>query len=242
MSESGSLLVGDYMDDLSDNDSADNPKEAKASTESSFSIVDYEHDANEHYDDGDAEENVGRVCITTVETTPPAPATPTSSLSFSLSPSHAINLLPPPATAQPDEKLVIKLKKYHDIRSTGKTINQQLKSSKAFRNPDILEKLVVYCDILEIGSNYPKHLFDPEGYTESDFYDSLADAQNKCAEKKEAEKQGRTKVDFVPPTRPSVTKVVQIIKGDGSAPAKNKRSKWDSMEPDDQSKKSKTET
>jgi len=49
-----------------------------------------------------------------------------------------------------------------------------LYQSKAFYNPDILEKLITFCDIVEIGSNYPKDLFDPQNYETSDVYDVLA--------------------------------------------------------------------
>lgn len=59
------------------------------------------------------------------------------------------------------------------MKAQGKSVNQNLKRSKAFKNPDILEKLVQFVEVNEIGSNYPKHLFDPMGFDPSDFYDEL---------------------------------------------------------------------
>jgi len=65
------------------------------------------------------------------------------------------------------------LNKYHQLKAAGRSVNQNLYQTKAFHNPDILEKLISFCDIVEIDSNYPKELFDPFNYNVSDFYDNL---------------------------------------------------------------------
>jgi hypothetical protein len=64
------------------------------------------------------------------------------------------------------------LERFHAIKAE-RSINMTLKQSKAFKNPDILEKLITFCEINEIGSNYPKDIFDPMGFHPSDFYDEL---------------------------------------------------------------------
>jgi hypothetical protein len=65
------------------------------------------------------------------------------------------------------------LEKFHELKAAGRSVNRNLYQSKAFQNPDILEKLITFCDIIEIGSNYPKEVFDPLNIDENDFYDKL---------------------------------------------------------------------
>jgi hypothetical protein len=72
--------------------------------------------------------------------------------------------------------------------------------SHAFKNPDILEKLILFVEIDEIGSNYPKELFDPHGFDSSDYYDQIAREQALTIEERELEKLNRTSVQFVKPT------------------------------------------
>jgi hypothetical protein len=49
----------------------------------------------------------------------------------------------------------------------GITANKQFRSSKQFRNPDILGWLVRHCNIIEYGSEYPRELFDPFAFKEN---------------------------------------------------------------------------
>jgi hypothetical protein len=97
------------------------------------------------------------------------------------------DMLPPKPTQEPDAKLTVfslyscflvtskqeKLARFHQLRAQGKSINQNLVNSHAFKNPDILEKLVQYMGVVEIGTNYPKSLYDPSAVDDSDFYDNL---------------------------------------------------------------------
>ena len=59
------------------------------------------------------------------------------------------------------------------MREQGKTINKNLYGSHAFKNPDILEKIIQYMNIQEIGTNYPKNIFDPHTVHDEDYYDNL---------------------------------------------------------------------
>jgi len=81
------------------------------------------------------------------------------------------------------------LGKFHDLKLQGRSINKNLYESHAFKNPDILEKLVAYCKIVEIGSNYPTELFDPLNLPTNDFYDALAKEQSAFFEAKDKGKQ-----------------------------------------------------
>ena len=49
--------------------------------------------------------------------------------------------------------------KYFEFQQAGKSFNQSLEKSKNFRMPDILEKLISYYNLNEIGSNYAKVCF-----------------------------------------------------------------------------------
>lgn len=90
-----------------------------------------------------------------------------------MSPPKSHIYLPPEPGGDCDAKLVQKIEDFHRLKTAGKSINENLRKSKPFRNPDILEKLVVYCKINEIGSNYPTHLFDPSNFQKEDFYDAI---------------------------------------------------------------------
>lgn len=55
--------------------------------------------------------------------------------------------------------------------------NQRLVAQRDFMNPSILEKVIDQYDIDEIGSNYPKDLYDPHGMDPSDFFEEIAKRQ-----------------------------------------------------------------
>jgi len=82
-----------------------------------------------------------------------------------------------------------KLVGYRTQKDSGRSVCRHLKRSKAFHNPDILEKLVTFVDISEVDSNYPKHIFNPLGLHPEDFYDELAKEQQTMYDKQEAAKQ-----------------------------------------------------
>jgi len=43
-----------------------------------------------------------------------------------------------------------------------------------YANPLILDKITSYYDLDEIGSNYPKEVYNPHGKDPSDFYEEIA--------------------------------------------------------------------
>lgn len=46
-------------------------------------------------------------------------------------------------------------------------------NEKEYLNPLILDKIIEYYDIDEIGSNYPKEVYNPHGKDPSDFFEEL---------------------------------------------------------------------
>ena len=136
------------------------------------------------------------------------------------------DMLPPKPTAQPDPKLTVctllftlsyvlqeKLNRFHQLRDQGKSINQNLCSSHAFKNPDILEKLVQYMGVKEIGTNYPKTLFNPLPVDESDYFDNLAKTQNAFYENKPEQAAPPTQAPASAPTTASSNASMMFYNG-----------------------------
>jgi hypothetical protein len=92
--------------------------------------------------------------------------------------------------------------RFFAFKSEGKSIND-IRNSKAYKNPDILEKLVQHCGINEIGSNYPPELFDPLAFQPTDFYDSIGKVQKK--------KKKKTINSLSPKSKSRVTHITLIL-------------------------------
>ncbi|XP_017740164.1 PREDICTED: SAP30-binding protein isoform X1 [Rhinopithecus bieti] len=75
----------------------------------------------------------------------------------------------------------------------GMDMNYIIQRKKEFRNPSIYEKLIQFCAIDELGTNYPKDMFDPHGWSEDSYYEALAKAQKVEMDKLEKAKKERTK-------------------------------------------------
>jgi hypothetical protein len=50
-------------------------------------------------------------------------------------------------------------------------------SEKEYLNPLILEKIVDYYNLDEIGTNYPKEVYNPHGKQPEDFFEEIAKTQ-----------------------------------------------------------------
>lgn len=156
-----------------------------------------------------------------------APFSPATSSLYGVtlqsSPFRCETYLPPEPTKPVADELQAKVVKFLQLKSEGKSLNDQIRSNKQTRNPDILDKLVEHFGIKEIDSNYPKDIFDPFAFSPSDFYDHIAAEQRRMEEKKP---EVRTNIEFAAATAPVVSKAT----GDD----KKKGSKWDNMEPKQQ--------
>ncbi|TRY64976.1 hypothetical protein DNTS_024647 [Danionella cerebrum] len=113
--------------------------------------------------------------------------------------------------------------------------NNHIQKKKEFRNPSIYEKLIQFCGIDELGTNYPKDMFDPHGWTEDSYYESLAKAQKVEMDKLEKAKKERTKIEFVTGTKKGTTTNAATSATNtatsSSADAQKRKSKWDSAVP-----------
>lgn len=52
-------------------------------------------------------------------------------------------------------------KMYERMKMNNLDMNAVIQGRKEFRNPSIYEKLIQYCDIDELGTNYPAELYNP---------------------------------------------------------------------------------
>ena len=116
-----------------------------------------------------APRKVGGVQISVVRKTPPRPddSAPESSQE-PRGDASAVQGTPRPAFVTPDSppgevpaKLMDKFRNFVASSQEGNFVNDHIRHTKRFRNPDLLEKLVNYMDVKEFGTNYPPDLYDP---------------------------------------------------------------------------------
>ncbi|XP_060524511.1 SAP30-binding protein isoform X2 [Cylas formicarius] len=123
--------------------------------------------------------------------------------------------IPPEPAGQCSAELQDKITKlYEKMQSQQMDMNAVIQKRKDFRNPSIYEKLIQYCDLNELGTNYPPSIYDPLKWSKESFYEDLAKVQKAEMDRREKERKG--KVEFISGTKKH------------EEDAKNKRkSKWD---------------
>ncbi|NWT91918.1 S30BP protein, partial [Urocynchramus pylzowi] len=110
--------------------------------------------------------------------------------------------IPPEPPGRCSNQLQDKIKKLYEWKmKEGMDLNYIIQNKKEFRNPSIYEKLIQFCSIDEIGTNYPKDMFDPHSWSEDSYYEALAKAQNTEMDKLRKAKKERTKIEFVTGTK-----------------------------------------
>lgn len=74
--------------------------------------------------------------------------------------------LPPEPKGKCPQDLQDKITKmYEKMRTNNMDMNKLIQERKEFRNPSIYEKLIQFCDIDELGTNYPPEIYDPAQWT-----------------------------------------------------------------------------
>ncbi|NXA63822.1 S30BP protein, partial [Mohoua ochrocephala] len=113
--------------------------------------------------------------------------------------------IPPEPPGRCSNQLQDKIQKLYEMKmKEGMDLNYMIQSKKAFHNPSLYEKLIQFCFIDEIGTNYPKDMFDPHGWSEDSYYEALEKAQ-KIEMDKLVRAKKRTKVEFVTGTKKGTT-------------------------------------
>ncbi|XP_003740027.1 SAP30-binding protein [Galendromus occidentalis] len=115
--------------------------------------------------------------------------------------------LPPEPPTKCSDELQRRISEFCKRSADGFDFLDSIQKKKSFRNPSIYEKLLVHCDVDELGSNFPSEMFDPHAFRKEDYYDDLARKQTEAMHKLEKEKK-----------KPDSTT---------SAVAATKKSKWD---------------
>ncbi|XP_017740169.1 PREDICTED: SAP30-binding protein isoform X6 [Rhinopithecus bieti] len=144
--------------------------------------------------------------------------------------------IPPEPPGRCSNHLQDKIQKLYERKiKEGMDMNYIIQRKKEFRNPSIYEKLIQFCAIDELGTNYPKDMFDPHGWSEDSYYEALAKAQKVEMDKLEKAKKERTKIEFVTGTKKgtttNATATTTTTASTAVADAQKRKSKWDSAIP-----------
>ncbi|XP_063149167.1 SAP30-binding protein isoform X2 [Candoia aspera] len=143
--------------------------------------------------------------------------------------------IPPEPQGRCSNHLQDKIQKLYERKiKEGTDMNYIIQRKKEFRNPSIYEKLIQFCAIDELGTNYPKDMFDPHGWSEDSYYEALAKAQKIEMDKLEKAKKERTKIEFVTGTKKGTTNAPSTTTTTASTvggDAQKRKSKWDSAIP-----------
>ena len=111
--------------------------------------------------------------------------------------------IPPSPPGSPVASTNDKFKHFLELKKKGIHFNEKLAKSAAMKNPRLMQKLMDFSDIDELGqysTTLPKDLWDPSAFPETAFKEELATSQKRILKRKEEEKiRGqREAVDFVP--------------------------------------------
>lgn len=105
---------------------------------------------------------------------------------------------------------------YEKMRNSNMDTNKIIQERKEFRNPSIYEKLIQFCDINELGTNYPPEIYDPSQWGKESYYEELAKAQKVEMEKIEKARKESAKTE------------IQVgVKKMDTDDSKKRKSKWD---------------
>lgn len=123
-------------------------------------------------------------------------------------------VLPPEPLGHCSMDLQEKILRLHEkMQNNALDMNAVIQQRKDFRNPSIYEKLIQYCGINELGTNYPPSIYDPLKWSKESYYEELAKVQK--AEMDKRDKERKSKVEVVSGTKKQ------------EEDAKKRKSKWD---------------
>ncbi|KYN23476.1 SAP30-binding protein [Trachymyrmex cornetzi] len=140
--------------------------------------------------------------------------------------SYGVTIPPEPPGQCPTELQDKIARLYRKMESGGLDMNMMIQQRKEFRNPSIYEKLIQFCSINELGTNYPPDRFDPFKWSKDSYYEELALVQKTEMDKLEKARKEKTKIEIVSGTakRPNSSS-----SSAESADAKKRKSKWDQV-------------
>lgn len=135
---------------------------------------------------------------------------------------------PEPANKCPKDLQDTITKFYNKMITEGLDMNKIIQDRKNFRNPSIYEKLIQFCDINELDTNYPPEIYDPLKWGKESYYEELGKVQKVEMDRREKEKKDKlAKIDFI----------TGVTKKSESDDEKKRKSKWDQAAPNTGSNK-----
>lgn len=94
--------------------------------------------------------------------------------------------LPPEPPGQCSRELQEKIEgAWRNKVEKGADYNRIIQCKKAFRNPSIYEKLIIHCNIDELGTNFPPALYDGHLFGKESYYEELAKVQKAEMDRRE---------------------------------------------------------
>ncbi|XP_019873763.1 SAP30-binding protein [Aethina tumida] len=109
-------------------------------------------------------------------------------------------LIPPEPPGHCSIELQEKISKLYDkMQTQNLDMNAIIQKRKDFRNPSIYEKLIQFCQLNELGTNYPPAMYDPLKWSKESYFEELAKVQKIEMDKREKER--KSKVEFVSGTK-----------------------------------------
>lgn len=126
--------------------------------------------------------------------------------------------LPPEAKGQPRAELQEKISSMIDKMKVNNKLdmNKIIQERKEFRNPSIYEKLIQFCDINELGTNFPADIYDVSYYGKDSYFEELARVQKVEMDKLEKAKKESAKNE-------AIAKANKLVEDE----PKKRKSKWD---------------
>ena len=128
----------------------------------------------------------------------PAPAPPRTRVARSAPAAYLATVSIPPRprgectlVTSSGDSLQSKVERWLELKRGGVEINDQLRRSRGFRNPDFLAGATTHFGVDERGTMFAPDVFDPSALRGEDFYDHLAQAQKREAERRERERRER---------------------------------------------------
>lgn len=115
-----------------------------------------------------------------------------------LSKKFGFQLPPSPSPARTDAQLQERITSLHDkITQKDFDLNHYIQEEKKFRNPSIYDKLIQFCGLNELGTNFQPEIFDLSIYGPESYYEELAKAQKTEMDKLEKQKKESNKNELV---------------------------------------------
>mmetsp|Transcript_12444 Transcript_12444/g.43554 ORF Transcript_12444/g.43554 Transcript_12444/m.43554 type:complete len:287 (-) Transcript_12444:28-888(-) len=117
-----------------------------------------------------------------------------------VTPHEVATLLPPAPAGRPAPAVVDKFRELGRlVREEGWSFSEALRRNHALANPRVMERVRDKIGIDDLGSNFPRRIYDPHGSSRSDMFAALRARQRRAEERRVAENASRAAVTFVPP-------------------------------------------